>query len=117
MTEVRERDPVMMPTIVRRAVPGAVEMMERRADDERALCVFWGVEDAEWAMLEAGYTPDEGWKAIERDHEELQLVMDLLAATSGPRLIYLEPPPGGPNLCGVFEPDVFIGMLEDSERA
>ena len=48
MTEVAEleRGPVMWPTIVRRVVPGALETMERRADGERALCVFWSGEHA-----------------------------------------------------------------------
>jgi hypothetical protein len=47
--------PVMRPTIVRRVVPGGVEVLERQMEDaERALCVFWSVEDAERAMLEAG---------------------------------------------------------------
>ena len=119
MTEVAEleRGPVMWPTIVRRAVPGALETMERLADGERALCVFWSIEDAERSMLEAGYTPDEGWRAITRDHEELSLAMDLLAMTSGLRLIYLEPPPDYPDLGGVFEPEVFIGMLKESPRS
>jgi hypothetical protein len=110
-------NPVMWPTIVRRVVPGAVETMERQAEGERALCVFWSVEDAQRAMLEGGYTPEEGWKAIERDHEELRFVMDVLAATAGPELIYLEPTPDAPDLSGIFEVDVFIGMLEESERA
>ena len=119
MTEVAglQREPRLWPTIVRRVVPGALQTMERLADGERALCVFWSLEHADRAMLEAGYTPDEGWRAITRDHEELSLVMDLLAQTAGPELIYLEPPPGYPDLGGVFEPDVFIGMLEESLRS
>jgi hypothetical protein len=44
-------------------------------------------------------------------------VMDLLAMSSGPELIYLEQTPGAPDTSGIFEADVFIGMLEDSERA
>jgi hypothetical protein len=115
MTETMQ-DPVMRPTIVRRVVPGALQTMERRAEGERALCVFWSVEDAQRAMREAGFGPEEGWKAIERDHEQLRLVMDALATTSGPRLIYLEPTPGARDLCGIFEADTFIGMLEESER-
>ena len=119
MTEVAEleRGPVMWPTIVRQVVPGGLQTMERRADGERALCVFWSREHAERAMLEAGNSPDEGWRAITRDHEELSLVMDLLAMTSGLRLIYLEPPPNYPDLCGVFEPEVFIGKLKDSLKS
>jgi hypothetical protein len=119
MTEVAEleREPVMRPTIVRRTVPGALETMERLADGERALCVFWSIGHAERGMLEAGYTADEGWKAIERDHEELRLVFDVLAMTSGPKLVCLEPPPGHPDLCGFFEPEDFIGMLKESLRS
>jgi hypothetical protein len=107
----------MRPTRVRRVVLGAVQTMERLADGERALCVFWSVEDAQRAMLEGGCPAEEGWKAIERDHEELRFVMDVLAATAGPELIYLEPTPDAPDLSGIFEVDVFIGMLEESERA
>jgi hypothetical protein len=110
-------NPVMRPTIVRRVAQGAIETMERQAEGERALCVFWSIEDAERAMREAEYAPEEGWKAIERDHEQLRLVMDALATTSGPRLIYLESAPDAPDLSGIFEPDAFIGMLEESERA
>jgi hypothetical protein len=109
--------PVMRATIVRRVVPGAVQTMERLTDGERALCVFWSIEDAQRAMLEGGCPAEEGWKAIERVHEELRLVMDLLAMSSGPELIYLEQTPGAPDTSGIFEADVFIGMLEDSERA
>lgn len=107
----------MYPTIVRRVVPGAIQTMERLAAGERALCVFWDLEHAERAMLEAGYTPNGGWRAVTRDDEELSLVMDLLALSSGPRLIYLEPPPGHPDLWGVFEPEEFIRMLRESLRS
>lgn len=119
MTEVAEleRAPVMRPTIVRRVVPGALQTMERLADGERALCVFWSIGHAEEVMLEAGYTADEGWKAINRDHDQLALVFDLLAVSSGPELVFLEPPPGHPDLGGVFEPEVFVGMLKDSLRS
>jgi hypothetical protein len=120
VTEVAEleREPVMRPTIVRRVVPGALQKMERRVDGERALCVFWSLEHAERAMYEAGYTPDEGWKAIERDHEELALVFSLLAMTSGPKLAFVEPAPNDPDVGGVVvEPEDFIGLLEDSLRS
>jgi len=109
-----EREPVMWPTIVRRVVPGAIQTMERRVDDQRALCVFWSVEHAEQGMREAGYSVEEGWKAIERDHEELARVFDLLAMISGPQLMVLEPSPDDPDLGGVFEPAEFIAMLERS---
>ena len=109
--------PVMRPTIVRRVVPGGVETLERQMEDERALCVFWSLKDAQRAMLEAGCPPDAGWKAVERDHEQLRLAMDLLAKVSDVSSIYLEAPPNWPDLSGLFEPDAFIAMLEDSERA
>lgn len=114
MTEVMERDPAMMPTIVRRVVPGSIETMERRVDGERALCVFWSVEHAEQGMREAGYTPEEGWKAIERDHEELARACDLLRMAGGPPLVFLEPGPEDEEMFGVFQPANFIAMLEMS---
>jgi hypothetical protein len=61
--------------------------------------------------------PEAGWKAVERDHEQLRLAMDLLAKVSDVSSIYLEAPPNWPDLSGLFEPDAFIAMLEDSQRA
>ena len=65
-------------------------------------------------MRETGHGPEDGWKAVERDHAQLALAAELLAAEI--RLFHLEAPAGHPDLSGFFEPDVFIGMLEESER-
>lgn len=94
MTEVMERDPLMTPTIVGRFVPGVLEVMERAVDGaggRMALCVFWSVEYARRDMYANGYYPEDSWRAIERDEEELLLVFDLLNELGGgrPRLAYI----------------------------
>jgi len=114
MTEVMEREPAMMPTIVRRAVPGAIETMNRRVDGQEAVCVFWSIEHAERDMEAGGFRPEDGWKAIERDHEELAQVFDLLQMMVGPLLAVLEPCPEDAELWGIFEPAELVDMLERS---
>ncbi len=114
MTEVMERDPAMMPTIVRRVNEGAIETMNRRVDGQEALCVFWSIEHATRDMEAGGFWPEDGWKAIERDHEELAQAFDLLETMVGPLLAFLEPCPGAEELQGVFEPAELVDMLERS---
>jgi hypothetical protein len=113
MTEVLERDPAIMPTIVRRVREGAIETLNRRVDGQEALCVFWSIEHAERDMEAGGFWPEDGWKAIERDHEELAQAFGLLETiNAGPLLAFLEPCPGAEELQGVFEPADLVDMLE-----
>jgi hypothetical protein len=107
--------PVFYPTIVRRVHQGGLETMSRTFEGQEALCVFWSIEHAERDMDAGGFSPAEGWKAIERDHEELAQVFDLLRKIGRPSLVYLEPAPDAPELYGVFEPETFVGMLEASQ--
>lgn len=121
MTEVMERGPLMIPTIVRRVGEGGIQVLERLVEgtpdgDGRALCVFWSVEHARRDMYANGCYPEDGRKAIERDHEELVLVFDVLSQFDGggPRLAYIEPAPGAPELCAVLRPEQLIAMLKES---
>ncbi len=115
MTEVMEREPAMMPTIVRRVNEGAIETMNRRVEGQETLCVFWGKEHAERDMEAGGFRPEDGWRAIERDHEELARVFEVLQAMAvGPLLAFLEPCPEDESLGGVFEPAVLVDILEES---
>lgn len=118
MTAVAERDPAMMPTIVRRVGPEAIEVMERIVDGpdghQRALCVFWSVEHARRDMYANRCYPEDGWRAIERNREELALVFDLLSRfdVEGPHLVFIEPATGAPELSAVLDPREFLAMLE-----
>lgn len=115
MTEVVELEPVMRPTIVRRVHRGGLETMNRRVEEQDALCVFWSIEHAERDMEAGGFRPEEGWRAIERDHEELARVFEVLQAMAvGPVLAFLEPCPEDDSLGGVFEPAVLVDILEES---
>ncbi len=113
MRERRSVDTTMYPTIIRRVTDdGAIETINRKDDDGRsALCIFWSLEHARQAMEECGLSAD--WRAVERDHEQLAMVFELV----GVELAYLEPHPEDPELGGVFEPDEFIQMLEKSVPA
>jgi len=111
--ELRD-NPVMYPTIVRRVHEGAIETIERRYEGRPALCVWWSAEHAEEHMRE-NFPAGEGWKAIEQDHEELALVFGLLRDLGTMELVFLEPVPGHPDLGGLFEPDTFIALLNESE--
>lgn len=120
MTAVMEFEPAMMPTIVRRVGSGGLETLERIIDDgefvgERALCVFWSVEHAERDMYANGRHPEDGWKAIERDHEELAQVFEVLSYfdRGAPRFAYVEPAPGTPELCALLEAADLIEMLRE----
>lgn len=119
MTEVMERDPVMRPTIVRRVGPEALEVMERTVHgpdgQQKALCIFWSVEHARRDMYANGCYPEDGWKAIERDDEELALVFEVLNQfdAEGPHLVFIEPAPGAPELSAVLRPEEFIEMLQE----
>lgn len=115
MTEVMERGPAMTPTIVRRVVPGAIEVMDRKtADGKLALCVFWSVEHARRDMYALGCYPEDGWKAVERNDEQLALLFDLFAMMGERRMVYVEPAPGAPELSALMEPADFIEMLRES---
>jgi len=115
MTEVMELESAMMPTIVRRVHGDAIETMNRRAGDQELLCVFWSIEHAERDMEAGGFRPEDGWKAIERDDEELARAFDVLQeVVDKPLLAYLEPCPEDESLCGVFEPAVLVDMLKRS---
>ncbi len=118
MTEVMEREPAMMPTIVRRVHEGGLETMSRWTEgpgEQEALCVFWSIEHAERDMEAGGFRPEDGWKAIERDHEELAEAFRLLQMiVVGPLLAYLEPCPEDEDLQGVFGPAELVDMLERS---
>ncbi len=114
MAMVMEQEPALMPTIVRRVHEGGLETINRRVDGQEAVCVFWSIEHAERDMEAGGFRPEDGWKAIERDHEELAQVFDLLQMMGGPLLAVLEPCLGDEDLGGVFEPAELVDMLERS---
>ncbi len=115
MTEVMERDPAMMPTIVRCIHEGGIQIMDRAVDfpygRERALCVFWSVEHARRDMYAKGCYPEDGWVALERDDEELEDLFEVLPQIGGPTLAYVEPAPGAPELCALPRPAELIDML------
>lgn len=118
MTEVMERDPAMMPTIVRRVSPeGSIETLERVIDlphgQEKALCVFWSIEHARRDMYAKGCHPEDGWRPIERDDQELELVFEMLAEFGGATLAYVEPAPGAPELCALLRPEELIALLRE----
>ena len=104
-----------MPTIVRRVGVQGIEIMERAVDlpDGRAMavCVFWSIEHARRDMYANGCYPEDGWKAIERDEEELEGLFDVLAELRGATLAYIEPAPGSPELSAVLRPADLIEML------
>ncbi len=108
-------DTTMCPTIIRRVTDrGAIETINRKDDEGRsALCIFWSLEHARRTMEESGLSVDDYWRAIERDHEQLAMVFELIDV----ELAYLEPHPEDPQLAGVFEPDEFIRLLEESVSA
>ena len=117
--EVMERDPLMTPTIVRRVHGGRIQTMERLVaspdgKQERALSVFWSIEHARREMYANGRYPEDGWKAITRDEEELEAVFGLLAEMGGPTLAYVEPAPGAPELCALLRPAELVAMLNES---
>jgi len=117
MTEVLELEPAIRPTIVRRVGEKGLETLNRRVGlaGQEALCVFWSIEHAERDMEAGGFRPEDGWKAIERDHKELALVFSLLETmVVGPLLAYLEPCPEDEELQGVFESAELVEMLERS---
>ncbi|MDP8899627.1 MAG: hypothetical protein M3N33_00445 [Actinomycetota bacterium] len=121
MTEVTEREPpAMMPTIVRRVHPNGVQLLERAVEGNpdgpaKALCVFWSLEHARREMYANGCYPEDGWKAIERDAEELVLVFDVLERLEGetPRFVYVEPAPGAPECSLLMRPEAFIEALRE----
>ena len=119
MTEVMERDPVMRPTIVRRVCAGGLEIMDRGVNfpdgRERALCVFWSIEHARREMYAHGCYPEDGWRAIERDDEELEDLFELLPQIGGPTLAYIEPAPGAPELAALLQPKDLLEMLRGVE--
>jgi hypothetical protein len=105
-------DPIMRPAIVRRVGERGVQILERRAEEGLALCVFWSKEHAEEATR--SFAPAaEGWRASDVDQEKLRIIFDVILPDHD--LIYLEPHPDDPDLCGAFEPDVFIEMLDATE--
>ncbi len=109
--QVMERGEALMPAIVRRVYDGAVQTLERRVDGRRALCVFWSEDHAQSEMEAAGCSAADGWRAVERNHEELGLVFDILPSLE---LVCLEPCPEDERLWGIFEPTEFITFLEAS---
>ncbi len=121
MTEVMEREPLMMPTVVRRVHEGGLQVLQRtvestpEGDVQQALCVYWSVEHARREMYAKGCHPEDGWKAIERDDEELELMFEVLAEIGGPTLAYIEPAPGAPELSAVVDPAEFIDALRRGE--
>ncbi len=115
MTEVMEVDPPIMPTIVRRVHEGAIETLSRRIEGQEALCVFWSIEHAERDMEAGDFRPEDGWKAIARDHEELARVFEVLQVmAAGPQLAYLEPCPEDESLQALLEPAELVDLLERS---
>ncbi len=121
MTAVMEREPpAMMPTIVRRVGRQGIQLLERTIEgtpdgDVKALCVFWSLEHARRDMYANGCYPEDGWRAIERDHQELALVFELLNQLEGepPRFAYVEPAPGAPDVWALLRPEELIAMLEE----
>ncbi len=123
MTAVMEREPpAMMPTIVRRVGRQGIQLLERTIEgtpdgDVKALCVFWSLEHARRDMYANGCYPEDGWRAIERDHQELALVFELLKELEGrERLAYVEPAPGAPEVSALLRPEELIAMLEECRR-
>ncbi|MDP8951050.1 MAG: hypothetical protein M3N18_02235 [Actinomycetota bacterium] len=124
MTAVMEREPpAMMPTIVRRVGREGIQLLERTIEgtpdgDVKALCVFWSLEHARRDMYANGCYPEDGWKAIERDAEELALVFDVLSQLEGetPVFVYIEPAPGMPDVWALLRPEEFFEMLEECRR-
>lgn len=119
MTEALvEHEPVIRPAVVRRALPGALEVMERTTDDGRsAVCVFWGAEHGRRDMYAAGLLPEDGWQAAEvnvRSFEEALVGMCELRGEE--LLVYVEPAPGQPYLKGLFEIPAFMEFLEYAMR-
>ncbi len=117
MTAVMEREPALRPTIVRRVADSGLETMNRTVDGQRALCVFWSIEHAEREMEANGFPATDGWRAIERDHQELAQVFDLLQLIAGPMLAVLEPCPEDEDMGGIFEPAELVDILERSLEA
>jgi hypothetical protein len=119
VTEVMECEPpAMMPTIVRRVGKRGIQVLERTVEgtpdgEMKALCVFWSLEHARRDMYANGGYPEDGWKVIERDAEELVGVFEVLKELEGmERLAYLEPAPGAPELSALLRPEDLIEMLE-----
>lgn len=117
---VMEREPAMTPTIVRRVSPqGRLQVLEwvpglPDGQQERALCVFWSIEHARRDMYANSYYPEDVWKAIERDDEDLELAFEFLAEVGGPTLSYVEPTPGAPELCPLLRPEELIAVLQEA---
>ena len=117
MTEAMERGPVMMPTVVSRFHEGGIEILERVVDRphgrEKAVCVFWSIEHVRRDMYANGCYPEDGWRAIEHDDEELEVLFELLPRVGDATLAYVKPAPGTPELRALLRPEDLIAMLRE----
>ena len=114
------------PTVIRRVVPGALQVMERPVDvpgsgRRMAVCIFWSRERAERVMYGQRCYPEDGWRAVELSQEQLGRAFSALAELAGgePRLAHIEAAPGAPEVRGVVEPadlvELLRGRLHDDE--